>query len=92
MTDAAKVPCPSCGRIIVKRRRSKSQPRQFDYAEARRLRWAEGWSVRRIADHLGVTTSSIYYACSAYRRAYTRSHARARTEANQAARALARSA
>lgn len=67
-------------RPAPRRRRGKTQPRTFDYAEARRLRWVDGMPVWWIADHFGVTVSAIYYACSAERRAYKRRKQREHVE------------
>lgn len=55
-------------------RRVKSQPRTFDYAEARRLRWVDGMPVWWIAERFGVSQDAVYYALSAKRRAYKQAH------------------
>lgn len=40
-----------------------TRPRKFDHDEARRLR-AEGWTLQRIADRLGVTRQAVNFVVS----------------------------
>jgi hypothetical protein len=53
------------------------RPRVFDHDEASRLRWAEGWSVARLAERYGVAKNSVLRATDARVRAR---HAREQRE------------